>query len=240
MFVLSIYGLMLFPRALGYVDEAVIDFFDRLTKGVTLVPAISAETFRSLSACRRSGEGRVDKISYRVFTDNYSPLKEITATPRRDDVSEENWMALLQNLQEEDIEWRAPWFMPNEILFRCGSFDWVPLLGIWGAIGYAPLLVLRQYASRQFIPATHGLTQCEFPYKGDNYKKKIKETSIAWNQTCRMKRLSIGSITMPEYSEWFSKRANDNISESSSEGARSMEEYLTSCPVRARDYKTEL
>ncbi|MBA0784662.1 hypothetical protein Gotri_026525 [Gossypium trilobum] len=33
--------------------------------------------------------------------------------------------------------------LPNEILYRCGDFDWVPLLGIWRAVGYAPLLVLR-------------------------------------------------------------------------------------------------
>ncbi|MBA0878161.1 hypothetical protein Goshw_010110 [Gossypium schwendimanii] len=58
-------------------------------------------------------------------------------------------MAILQNLQEEDVEWRAPWLLPDEILYRCGNFDWVPLLGIWGAIGYAPLLVLRQYRSRR-------------------------------------------------------------------------------------------
>ncbi|MBA0875840.1 hypothetical protein Goshw_008404 [Gossypium schwendimanii] len=58
-------------------------------------------------------------------------------------------MAILQNLQEEDIESRAPWLLPNEILYRCGDFDWVPLLGIWGAVGYAPLLVLRQYRSRR-------------------------------------------------------------------------------------------
>ncbi|KAA3480216.1 Nucleoside-triphosphatase THEP1 [Gossypium australe] len=229
-FALSIYGLMLFPRALGYVDEAVTDFFDRLSKGATPVPAILAETFRSLNTCRRFGEGihfwRVDKISYRVFTDNYSPLKEIAATPRKDDMSEENWMALLQNLQEKDIEWRAPWFVPNEILFRYGSFDWVPLLGIWGPVGYAPLLVLRQYRSRQFIPVTHGLTQCEFSFKGDNYKKRIKEISTAWNQTRRMKKLTVGSMTTPEYSGWFSNRINDNIPRPSLKDVRPMEKYL--------------
>ncbi|MBA0673529.1 hypothetical protein Goklo_024391 [Gossypium klotzschianum] len=57
-FVLSIYGLVIFPRALGHVDEAVLDLFDRLDKGVTPVPAILAETFRTLNACRRAGEGR--------------------------------------------------------------------------------------------------------------------------------------------------------------------------------------
>ncbi|MBA0880929.1 hypothetical protein Goshw_005615 [Gossypium schwendimanii] len=35
---------------------------------------------------------------YRVFSENYSPLKEMVATPRRDDISEEKWMAIMQNL----------------------------------------------------------------------------------------------------------------------------------------------
>ncbi|MFQ6664540.1 hypothetical protein Gotur_031613 [Gossypium turneri] len=100
----------------------------------------------------------------------------------------------------------------DEILYRCGNFDWVPLLGIWEAVGYAPLLVLRQYTSRQFVPATQGLAQCEFSYKGDGYKKKIREMSNTWNQTRRMKRLAVGPITTPEYIEWWGRRINDNIS----------------------------
>ncbi|MBA0789345.1 hypothetical protein Gotri_026274, partial [Gossypium trilobum] len=126
-FTLSIYGLVVFPKDLGHVDEVFSDLFDHLDKRVT---------------------PKVDKVSYRVFSEKYSPLKEIIATPRRDDISEEKWMAILQNLQEEDVEWRASWLLPDKILYRCGDFDWVPLLGIWGAIGYAPLLVLRQYRSR--------------------------------------------------------------------------------------------
>ncbi|MBA0818120.1 hypothetical protein Gohar_027965, partial [Gossypium harknessii] len=51
-FVLSIYGLVIFPRALGHIDEAVTNLFDQLDKRVTPVPTILAETFRSLSAVR--------------------------------------------------------------------------------------------------------------------------------------------------------------------------------------------
>ena len=57
-FALGIYGLVVFPKALGHIDEAVSDLFDRLSKGVTPVLAILAETFRSLNACRKAGEGR--------------------------------------------------------------------------------------------------------------------------------------------------------------------------------------
>ncbi|MBA0671265.1 hypothetical protein Goklo_024940 [Gossypium klotzschianum] len=147
-FALSIYGLVVFPKALGYVDEAVSNLFDRLDKGVTPIPVILAETFRSLNTCRRAGEGRfigcaqlllvwfhshfwkVEKVSYRVFSENYPPLKELVATPRRDDITEEKWMAIFQNLQKDDVEWKAHWMVPDEILYRCGDFDWVPLLGI--------------------------------------------------------------------------------------------------------------
>ncbi|MFQ6656493.1 hypothetical protein Gotur_026575 [Gossypium turneri] len=52
------YGLVVFSKALGHVDEAVTNLFDRLDKRVTLIPAILVETFRSLSACRKAREGR--------------------------------------------------------------------------------------------------------------------------------------------------------------------------------------
>ncbi|MBA0634889.1 hypothetical protein Godav_005450 [Gossypium davidsonii] len=181
-FALSIYGLIVFPKTLGHVDEADTDLFDLLDKRVTPVP--------------------VDKVSYRVFSESYSPLKEIVATPRRDDISEEKWMAIFQNFQEEDIEWRALWLLPDEILYRCGDFDWVPLLEIYGAVGYAPFLVLRQYRSMQLVPVTQGLAECEFSYGGEGYKKKAREMASAWNQTRRMKRLAVGPMTTPEYSEW--------------------------------------
>ncbi|MBA0671500.1 hypothetical protein Goklo_029822, partial [Gossypium klotzschianum] len=109
------------PDGKKKVDVFSLNLFDWLGKGVTPVPAILAETFRSLNACRRAGEGRfigcaqlliawfhihfwkVDKVLYRVFSGHYSPLKEVVATPRRDDISEENWVAILQNLQEDDV-----------------------------------------------------------------------------------------------------------------------------------------
>ncbi|KAG8472941.1 hypothetical protein CXB51_035053 [Gossypium anomalum] len=158
-FALSLYGLMVFPRALGYVDKATTDF-------------------------------SIDS----VFFEDYSPLKDIVASTRRVDVSEENWIALLQNLQSKDVEWRAPWMIPGEILYRCGSFD-------WSAIGYAPLLVLRQFGLRQFVPTTHGLAQSEFAYRGADYKKRVGEISSAWNKTYRLKGVAISPATTPEYIE---------------------------------------
>ncbi|KAG8492479.1 hypothetical protein CXB51_009542 [Gossypium anomalum] len=208
-FALSLYGLMVFPRALGYVDEATTDLFHRLSKKVTSVPAILAETFRSLGTCRKAGVGRV---ICRVFFEDYSPLKDIVASTRRVDVSEENWIVLLQNLQSKDVEWRALWMIPGEILYRCGNFD-------------------------LFVPATHGLTQSEFAYRGADYKKRVGEISSTWNKTCRLKAVAI--IPATTYVEWRGRRINDNIPEPSMEGARPMEEYLQMMPSELEIMKQE-
>ncbi|MBA0638344.1 hypothetical protein Godav_029693, partial [Gossypium davidsonii] len=42
-FALSVYGLVVFPKALGHVDEVVTDLFDQLDNRVTPVPTILAE-----------------------------------------------------------------------------------------------------------------------------------------------------------------------------------------------------
>ncbi|MBA0755923.1 hypothetical protein Gogos_020728 [Gossypium gossypioides] len=54
-FALSIYGLVIFPKTLGHIDETISDLFDQLDKRVTPIQTILAETFRFLSACRRVG-----------------------------------------------------------------------------------------------------------------------------------------------------------------------------------------
>ncbi|MFQ6667900.1 hypothetical protein Gotur_033757, partial [Gossypium turneri] len=91
-FSLSIYRLMIFPRALGYIDEAVTNLFDRLDRGL-----------------------------------------------------------------------------------RLGPFTWD--LGSYWLCVVAGTKIVR---SRQFVPAFQGLAQCEFSYKDNSYKKKIREMTNAW------------------------------------------------------------
>ncbi|KAG8496907.1 hypothetical protein CXB51_008003 [Gossypium anomalum] len=191
-FALSLYGLMVFPRALGYVDEETTNLFHQLNKRVTSVPVILAETFRSLGACRKAGAGRFIGCAQLLMESGCA-----------------DWIALLQNLQSGDVDWRAPWM---------------------DAIGYAPLLVLRQHGLRQFVPTTHGLAQSEFVYRGADYKRKVSEVSSTWNKTCQLKGVAIGLDATPEYVEWMSRRINDNVPMTKIEEAQPMEEYLQVIP----------
>ncbi|MBA0577049.1 hypothetical protein Golob_025178, partial [Gossypium lobatum] len=86
-----------------------------LDKWVMLVPVSLVETFRYLSVCQRAGEGRfigcaqlllawfhshfwkVERVFYQVFSEDYSLLKEFIAAPRRDNISKEKWMVILQS-----------------------------------------------------------------------------------------------------------------------------------------------
>ncbi|MBA0780201.1 hypothetical protein Gotri_004335 [Gossypium trilobum] len=55
LFALAIYRLIIFPKVLGHIEVAVMDFFKKLRQGINPVTTILAETFRSLSSCRRKG-----------------------------------------------------------------------------------------------------------------------------------------------------------------------------------------
>ncbi|GMI64729.1 hypothetical protein HRI_000142200 [Hibiscus trionum] len=80
-----------------------------------------------------------------------------------------------------------------------------------GATGYAPLLVSRQYRSRQFITATRGLATCEFPYEGRGYKKNVSKIPEAWKRIYKMEPFDEKPRVMPEYRRWRSMRINDDI-----------------------------
>ena len=56
-FSLSLYGLVVFPRMLGYIEMVVVDRFKQIQHGSNPSLAILAKTFRSLSYCHHNQEG---------------------------------------------------------------------------------------------------------------------------------------------------------------------------------------
>ncbi|MBA0551886.1 hypothetical protein Golob_022744, partial [Gossypium lobatum] len=86
--------------------------------------------------------------------------------------------------------------------------------------------IFPKYRSRHFIPVMQGLARCEFAYKDDNFKKKVREISNAWNQTRKMNRFFVNPMTTLEYDWWWGKRVNDNVPSSSQEITWSIEEHL--------------
>ena len=51
-FGLVVYEILIFPQSLGYVDAAMVDLIEQINNQANPVPAIVAETIRSLNFCR--------------------------------------------------------------------------------------------------------------------------------------------------------------------------------------------
>ena len=57
-FALAMYGLIIFPRVTGYIEVAVVDFFEQIQNRCNPSLVILAKTFRSLNFCCQNTESR--------------------------------------------------------------------------------------------------------------------------------------------------------------------------------------
>ena len=87
-----------------------------------------------------------------------------------------------RDLDPAHVTWKAPWMNQGGVLYGCGDKMWVPLLGLWGVVNYAPLLVCRQYTSEQFIPAIHRFNQLDFIYGDPRYTAQLAKLSTLWSE----------------------------------------------------------
>ncbi|KAK8696183.1 hypothetical protein V6N13_001320 [Hibiscus sabdariffa] len=240
----AIYGLMLFPRILGYIDVAVFEVFNQFQYCISLVPAILAETFLSLNACRQLEGGRFRgcapllyvwikshfwktprQVLSGIDSMDFSPLKQFLAK-EWDEVDSTKWVEAFRNLQEQDLVWRVPWLKCRRFLYKCYDHDWLMLLGLWGGIGCAPLLVSRQFGSQQFVPYTAGLRDSEFAFDTD-FKKRVTKINKNWKH-CYWIKVAGGKEGMvtPGYVSWVQTRVNDTIPLPNQGQDVSMEEHL--------------
>ncbi|OMO59303.1 hypothetical protein CCACVL1_24934 [Corchorus capsularis] len=232
---LLIYGLMLFPKSKGVIDEAVVDFFEQLENGRNPVPAILAETFWSLSYCRRTSRGRMRGCSQLLcvwFKSHLKPLKG--GLPRFHIENEDGgrplpvsngvqwpertkleWIEWFQHCTKKMVAWRAPWLGDKYRPYcKFNNELWIFLMGLWGIITYSLILVLRQYGIDQFISATHGLKELEFSFDTKEEIDKARAIGQEWRRSHpQSKRLTLGfSCTpdaSPEYKDWHRGRIKD-------------------------------
>ncbi|MBA0777360.1 hypothetical protein Gotri_005393 [Gossypium trilobum] len=65
--------------------------------------------------------------------------------------------------------------IPDEILYRYGDFEWVHLLRIWRAIGYAPLFVLRRIGRDSLYQQYNGWFNVSFVQRDRKVRLRKEE-----------------------------------------------------------------
>ena len=76
---------------------------------------------------------------------------------------------------------------------------------------FAPLMVVRQFAGKQFIPTTGELEQLEFSYEDSTMAKDIDQMVKYWKQTFRVNMGLISSKVTPEYMIWKVRRPRNLV-----------------------------
>jgi len=116
-------------------------------------------------------------------------------------MTQDQWIQKFRNIQSEEIVWRVPWIIPSSFVYKCGDFEWVPLIGIWGGVGYAPLMALRQFECVQFIPVTRNLDDWNFDYRETSYSGKVQDAFKAYKQTYYFTLQRVNNRVTPGYEE---------------------------------------
>ncbi|EOY24501.1 Uncharacterized protein TCM_016087 [Theobroma cacao] len=139
------------------------------------------------------------------------PIRELCESEWPDYKRKEEWVARLRRLMSIEVTWRAPWMPRMQVMYKCGDKSWVPLMGPWGAISYAPIMVRRQFGSEQFVPMTHQLDQLEFTYGEPETLKKIEEIAQDWKKTCRVDQGRVTDEVTTGYHTWHDQRVKNVI-----------------------------
>ncbi|OMO62254.1 hypothetical protein CCACVL1_22930 [Corchorus capsularis] len=123
---LLIYGWVIFPRNQGFIDDVVVDLFYQMHKHqCNPVPAILAETLRSLNYCRRTGSGRFYGCAQLLcvwLKSHLRPLKgkfRMSCIPGGNPLrrfpnitwpgrNKQQWIEWFRNCDEKQVEWRVP------------------------------------------------------------------------------------------------------------------------------------
>ncbi|XP_057953043.1 uncharacterized protein LOC131147544 [Malania oleifera] len=204
LFALAIYGLIIFPKELGTIDRSTISFVAQVKNGANPDPGILVETFDLLTNAGASNQG-----GYRnTFSALRIPLAEFEEAQQNIQWSKANWNEKLHKLRELGLVWQAPWMNHSNMMYRCGNFPWVPLLGPWGGIAYVPLMARRQVGASQFVPMTHGLADSDFAYEIGDTQNQIRKFMVAWKH---MHLIGPGdgiATVQGNYEVWWENRVN--------------------------------
>ncbi|MFQ6643619.1 hypothetical protein Gotur_018514 [Gossypium turneri] len=135
LFTFSVYGLIVFPKSLGYVSVLLADFLFQIEKWVNLAPAVLAETIISLNFIRK----KCDKCFLRCTKLLFVWMKS-------------HFRCLYKHFHQV--------FVPStRLIEEFLESEWPPNQSIEGAISYSSLMILNRYKYDQCIPA--GLNRVE-------------------------------------------------------------------------------
>jgi hypothetical protein len=203
-FVLLIYGLVLFPNIDNFVDVNAIRIFSSLNP----VPNLLGDTYFSLHMRNAKGDGTIVCCLPLLYKWFISHLPQTLAF--KETKGYLRWFARLMFLTNDDISWYNRVYDGVQIIDSCGEFSNVPLLGTCGGINYNPALARRQLGFPLKDKPNNILLEGLFFQEGKD-PQNLKDRMVrAWRKVHRKGRNELGPkncIALEPYTAWVRKRA---------------------------------
>lgn len=194
---MTIFGIVLFPQIERFIDVTIIGIFiasQSKKSPVDPIPAILADTYTALTHHCKLKRKKISCSSHLLYAwllihvypnsiraerlIDYSNTCEVRV------MSIQEWVRFLGSLDEHSIRWYLPscWEDRPEVVFRCGGFQNVPLMGTKGCINYNPSLVLRQLGYPMRSAPTEEMVSSFYIYEGSERDDSlVRKVLQAWS-----------------------------------------------------------
>lgn len=198
----SIYGIVLFPSSLNFVDLAAICVF----LGGNPVPTLLADTYFAIHS--RHGKGGAINCCLQLLFQWYMSLLP-TKGPFIETEKALKWTQRVMSLTSYDIQWHRYRFDVTRVIVSCGEFYNVPLVGTKGGINYNPILSLRQlgYVMKD-RPLDVEVRETVY-FEGEAEQAMLGRVTTAWLKINREDGAHLGKknvVALAPYTDWVKKR----------------------------------
>ncbi|KAI5384652.1 hypothetical protein KIW84_071600 [Lathyrus oleraceus] len=207
-FVLLIYGLVLFPNIDKFVDVNAIRIFSTLNP----VPTLLGDTYFSLHLRNAKGGGAIVCCLPLLYKSFISHLPQTVAFKENKGCL--RWSTRLMSLTNDDISWYDRVYDTVQIIDSCGEFSNVPLLGTCGGISYNPILARRQLWFPLKDNPNNILLEGVFFQEGKDPQGLKGRMVRAWRKVHKKGRKELGPkncIALEPYTAWVRKRASEYL-----------------------------
>ncbi|XP_050876346.1 uncharacterized protein LOC127080058 [Lathyrus oleraceus] len=196
---LAIYGIVLFPNMDGFVDMTAISVF--LTGNP--VPPLLADVYYYISHRYTKKKGLIAccaPLLYKWFLEH---LPKTCAWVEQTDIS---WPQRLGSLRSEDLSWYSKKYINMDIIFSCGDFLNLPLIGTQGCVNTNPVLSLRQLGYPMEGPpeanSLEAFLLLDFGIENPSLFQRIKEAKKNVNRKGKAELGRANGITKEPYFQW--------------------------------------
>ncbi|XP_050908547.1 uncharacterized protein LOC127122215 [Lathyrus oleraceus] len=185
---LAIYGIILFPNMDGFVDKAAISVF--LPENP--VPTLLEYVYYYMRHRYTKKNGMLAccaPLLYQWF------LEHLSKTSVFVEQADTSWPQRLLSLRSDDLSWYSKEYIGMDIIFNCGDFPNLPLIGTQGCVNSNPVLSIRQLGYPMEGPpdasSLEAFLLLDLGVKNPSLFQRIRE---AWKMVNRKGKVDLGRI----------------------------------------------